>query len=236
MDTWFSYRLSDFILFSERVYWRLFDQVNDLAGVFLTVLVALGCLLLVGVWSRHRAVRNASAVLLAAFWVSSAILFLWFFYTPVNWGARYAVPFFIIEAVLIILLSAARQLNRPAHRSDIQGWLGFALLVYAVVLHPLTSLLFGRSLASAEIVGLAPDATALATLGAVLVTAQTRALWLLLPIPLIALSLSGLTLYALGTPEAWVILIALLVTVAALVSPKQPADAGNGATAAGVEH
>ncbi|HET8904751.1 MAG TPA: DUF6064 family protein [Saccharospirillum sp.] len=231
MDTWFSYRLSDFILFSERVYWRLFDQVNDLAGAFLTVLIALGCLLLVGVWSRHRAVRNATAMLLGAFWVSSAILFLWFYYTPVNWAARYAVPFFFLEAGLLILLSFTGQLSRSLHKNDVKGWLGFVLLAYAVVIHPFTSLMFGRTLASAEIVGLAPDATAMATLGVVLVTATTRALYLLLPIPVLALTLSGLTLHALGTAEAWVIPVALLVTVAALASPKLPVDTGNTTTA-----
>ncbi len=222
MDTWFSYRLSDFILFSERVYWRLFDQVNDLAGAFLTALIALGCLLLVSVWSRHRAVRKATAVLLAAFWVSSAILFLWFYYTPVNWAARYAVPVFILEAGLIVLFSFTGQLNRPVHRKDVKGWLGFVLLAYAVVIHPFTSLVFGRTLASAEIVGLAPDATAMATLGVMLVTAQTKALWLLLPIPVVALTLSGLTLQALGTAEAWVIWIALTITALALTPVTTP--------------
>lgn len=231
MDTWFSYRLSDFILFSERVYWRLFDQVNDLAGSFLPVLIALGCLLLMGVWSRHRAVRYATAVLLAASWVSSAIFFLWFHYTPVNWAARYAVPLFILEAGLIILLSLTRQLYRPLHKNDVKGWLGFGLLAYAVVIHPFTSLIFGRTLTTAEIVGLAPDATAMATLGAVLVAARTRTLWLLLPIPVLALTLSGLTLFTLGTPEAWVILIALLVTATALAVPKKPIDTGNTTTA-----
>lgn len=75
MDTWFSYRLSEFILFSEPVYWRLFDQVNSLIGAFQPAAIALGCLLLVGVWSGHRAVRNATSVMLAALWVSSATPF-----------------------------------------------------------------------------------------------------------------------------------------------------------------
>lgn len=222
MSTWFSYRLSDFILFSERVYWRLFDQVNDLAGVFLPVLIALGCLLLVGVWSRHRAVRTATSVLLAAFWVSSAVLFLWFFYTPVNWAARYVVPFFILEAGLIVLFSFTGQLNRSLHRNDVKGWLGLVLLAYAVIIHPFTSLMFGRTLTSAEIVGLAPDATALVTLGVVLATAQTRALWFLMPIPVVALTLSGLTLQALGTAEVWVICVALTITAIALTPITTP--------------
>lgn len=118
MDTWFSYRLSDFMLFSELVYWRLFDQVISLIGAFQPAAIALGCLLLVGVWSCHRAVRNATSVMLAALWASSAALFLWLFYTPVNWAARYVVPFSILEAGLV-LFSFTSQLNCPLHRNDL---------------------------------------------------------------------------------------------------------------------
>ncbi|WP_127557796.1 DUF6064 family protein [Saccharospirillum alexandrii] len=227
MDTWLSYHLSDFMLFSERVYWRLFDQINSLVGAFLPAVIALGCLLLVGVWSRHRAVQIATALLLAAFWISSACLFLWLHYAPVNWAARYAVPFFLLEAGLILLVGINPQLNRPLTRWDARGSVGFVMLVYAVIAHPFTSLMFGRPLGSAEFVGLAPDATALATLGYALMVASNKALWLLLPISVIALALSGLTLYTLGTPEAWVIPIALLVTLATLFSTKPLADATN---------
>lgn len=220
MDTWLSYRLSDFILFSERVYWRLFDQVNALVGAFLPAAIALGCLLLVGVWSRHRAVRIATAVLLAAFWTSSACLFLWFYYAPVNWAARYAIPFFLLEAGLILLVGINPGLNRPLARRDARGSAGLVMLVYAVIVHPFTSLVFGRPVGSAEYVGLAPDATAMATLGYALMIASRKGLWLLLPIPVISLILSGLTLYTLGTPELWVIPVALLVTLATLISAK----------------
>ncbi|WP_394168192.1 DUF6064 family protein [Saccharospirillum alexandrii] len=225
MDTWLSYRLSDFILFSERVYWRLFDQINSLVGALLPAVIALGCLLLVGVWSRHRAVQIATALLLAAFWICSACLFLWLYYAPVNWAARYAVPFFLLEAGLILLVGISPQLNRPLARRDARGSAGFVMLVYAVIVHPFTSLMFGRPLGSAEFVGLAPDATALATLGYALMVASNKALWLLLPIPVVALAFSSLTLYTLGTPEAWVIPVALLVTLTTLFSTKPAADA-----------
>ncbi|MEX2365133.1 MAG: DUF6064 family protein [Pseudohongiellaceae bacterium] len=227
MDFWFSYRLSDFILFSERVYWRLFEQVNNLVGVFLPVLIALGCLLLVGVWSRHRAVQLATAVLLAALWLSSAVLFLRLYYFPVNWVAGYAVPFFLLEAGLIVMLSITRRLTRAPLKTEPRVYLGFLLLVYAVIAHPFTSLIFGRSLSSAEIVGLAPDATAMATLGVLLIIARPRVLWLLLPVPVVLLILSGLTLQTLGTQEAWVILFTLLIMAIALASPSLPFDTGN---------
>ncbi|MEP4545258.1 MAG: DUF6064 family protein [Saccharospirillum sp.] len=212
------------MLFSERVYWRLFDQINSLVGALLPAVIALGCLLLVGVWSRHRSVQIATALLLAACWISSACLFLWLYYASVNWAARYAVPFFLLEAGLILLVGINPQLNRPLARRDARGSAGFVMLVYAVIIHPFTSLMFGRSLGSAEFVGLAPDATALATLGYALMVASNKSLWLLLPIPLVVLVLSGLTLYTLGTPEAWIIVAALLVTSITLSSTKPRAN------------
>src|SRR5262245_5212383 len=45
------------------------------------------------------------------------------------------------------------------------AWIGIALCVYALALHPLIALVAGRPLHATEVVGLAPDPTASATLG-----------------------------------------------------------------------
>src|SRR5882672_6248592 len=52
--------------------------------------------------------------------------------------------------------------------------IGIALYVYALALHPLIALVAGRPLQAAEVVGIAPDPTASATLGLLSLGAQQR--------------------------------------------------------------
>ena len=72
----------------------------------------------------------------------------------------------------------------------------------------------GRGWASSEVFGIAPDPTVIATLG-LLLLARGRLLPLLLPIPVLWCLLSGITLRAMGEPQAWVLHAALTLTAAA---------------------
>ena len=81
--------------------------------------------------------------------------------------------------------------------------LGIALLVYALAFHPLIAPLTGRPWTQAEIFGLAPDPTAVATLGVLLAVARPSRL--LFAIPLLWCALTGLTLWTMESPEAWVV-------------------------------
>ena len=60
----------------------------------------------------------------------------------------------------------------------------------------------GRGWTLSEVFGIAPDPTAMSTLG-VLLLARGRFLPLLLPIPVLWCLQSGLTLQTMGEPQAW---------------------------------
>jgi hypothetical protein len=72
----------------------------------------------------------------------------------------------------------------------------------------------GRGWASSEVFGIAPDPTAMATLG-VLLLARGRLLPWLLPIAILWCLLSGLTLQTMGEPQAWAPCAALALAAAA---------------------
>ena len=75
--------------------------------------------------------------------------------------------------------------------------------------------LVGRPWRQAEVFGLAPDPTALATLGLLLLLLPSRcSRWLLWPIPLLWCSISGMTLATMGAREAWLMPLAALLAVA----------------------
>ena len=83
-------------------------------------------------------------------------------------------------------------------RGDGAGVLGIALIVLGVAVYP----------------AIAPDPTAIATLG-LLLLAQGRLRWELLAVPVLGCLVSGATLWAQGSPDAWVPAVAALLAVTA---------------------
>ena len=67
------------------------------------------------------------------------------------------------------------------------------MIAYALALHPLIAPLSGRPWTQAEVFGLAPDPTVIATLG--VIVAATRPNWPLLVLPLLWCAISSLTLW-----------------------------------------
>ncbi len=99
---------------------------------------------------------------------------------------------------------------------------GIALLLWALLGHPLLAWGAGRPWQQAEVFGLAPDATALGTLGWLLLLAGTRAasrrllrcLWVL---PLLWCMLSAATLWTMGSVQAAVLLAGVVLALAAVL-------------------
>jgi hypothetical protein len=86
------------------------------------------------------------------------------------------------------------------------------MLVFALAIQPLVGLLFGRSWRQVELFGVAPDPTAVATLGVALL-AGGRVRWLLLAVPVLWCAFSGATLLAMGTPAGWVMVAACALSL-----------------------
>jgi hypothetical protein len=63
----------------------------------------------------------------------------------------------------------------------------------------------GRPWTQAEVFGMAPDPTALGTLGFALLAPTPRRRWLLLIIPLLWCAISGATLWTMGAPDALIL-------------------------------
>ena len=217
MSEWWTYSLSDFLLFSPRTYYRLFELYN--ADVWPTQMLALtlGLIALVAL-SGVRA-RVIPAILAAAWgWVAWAYLLT--HYDTINWAAKYFAAAFAIEAVL--LLATALLPGRFALHTGAFRPIGRIIFAFALIVQPLIGpLVLGRPWAQIEMFGVAPDPTVVATLGA-LVAAQ-RPHWELLVISLLWCAISGATLWTMESPD-WMIMpvaggLALLLTAWKTVRP-----------------
>jgi hypothetical protein len=201
MSEWWTYRPEDFLLFSSRVYWRMFELHNAALWPLHVVTLAAGlAIILLIAWRPGRWTRWI-ALILAIPWISVGWFFLWNRYSTINWAAVYIAPAFLVEGVLLLVAFLYDGLASEKRRAA--DWIGYLVLGFALLGQPLLAPLQGRGWGSSEVFGIAPDPTAVATLG-VLLLARGRPLPWLLPIPLLWCLLSGLTLQTMGEPQAWV--------------------------------
>lgn len=185
MSEWWSYGLSDFLMFSPATYWRLVERYNRDVWPMQPAMLLLGGALLWWVRTGRRAAARAVPAALAAVWLWVGWAFHWQRYAPINWAAEYFAAAFGLQAVLLLAaaLGRGRDHARPV---GWQGGLGLALAGIAVVAYPLLAPLAGRPWSQAEAFGVMPEPTALATLGLLLAMRQRHGAWLML-IPCLAL-------------------------------------------------
>lgn len=212
MSEWWTYSLRDLLLFSPQTYYRLFELYNLDWWPLHVLALALGAAVLL-LWRRgsERAGRGIAAIL-ALCWLWVAWGFHWQRYAAINLAAGYFAWAFAVQAVLVLWLGGVRGRLAPAPGSRLQQRAGLGLLLFALGLFPLMGPLLGRSWTQAEVFGMAPDPTALATLG-VLLLAGTRPAWWLYPIPVAWCAISGATLWAMDMPDFAIVPLAALLAV-----------------------
>ena len=220
MSEWWTYTLSDFLLFSSRTYYRLFEIYN--AAIWPAQIVAIGLGLAILALSRRAAAARGRwiAAILAACWLWVAIAFHASRYATINWAAVYFAWAFGLEAALVIWIGIVRgrlTFERPV---DLAGRAGVWIFLFALAVEPCVGPLLGRGWRQAEIFGVAPDPTAVATLGILLISRGRGRRWLMV-IPAIWCSISGATLVAMKAPDAWIppLAAALAVALTARRSP-----------------
>jgi Family of unknown function (DUF6064) len=216
MPEWWTYRLSDFLLFSPRTYYRMLEHYNEAVWPAHLITTALG-LIILGLLRRPGTTSGRSiSATLAVLWVWISWMFLWKRYATINWVASYLVPLFMLQALLLVWVGVVRARLTFRSRRDGAGLVGLTLFIFSLTFYPMLARLSGRPWRQAEIFGVAPDPTTLATLGLLLLISG-RPRWELLAIPMLWCSLSGATLWAMDSPEALIpLLTALLVLLASI--------------------
>ena len=215
MSEWWTYAPEDFLLFSPRTYWRMFELQNEAYWPLPVLTLGLGGIVtFLAARGGANSVRWAS-VILALVWAFVAYTFLWHRYASINWAIVYVAPVFALEALL--LLRIAIRSGVTVEPRGIAALIGYLLLAFATVGVPLLAPLHGRDRSTSEIFGIAPDPTVIATLGFLLLL-RGRFLWLLYPIPIFWCLLSGMTLRTMGESQAWMPFAAVAIAAAAWIS------------------
>jgi hypothetical protein len=222
MSEWWTYALSDFLMFSPRTYYRLIELYNLGIWPAQPLAVALGIAIALLLYRGGAASWRLIATLLVLAWGWVAVAFLFDRYDTINWAGRYFAAGFILQALLIATLgtNAARLAFTPIRSAT--HWLGLAVFLFALCLYPLIPVASGRSWTQAEVFGLAPDPTAIGTLGLALAL-RGRAVILLAVLPAAWCAITGALLWAMQAPEASLPpAAALLVLIAATLRRPSP--------------
>jgi Family of unknown function (DUF6064) len=204
MSEWWTYSLADFLLFSPRTYYRLFELYNLAIWPAQVLALALGVVILALLLRLPAWHGRAIAAILAACWLWVAWAYLVARYDTINWAARYFATGFALQALLLLWSGVVRNRMTMRPRLSVGRRVGLGVFLFALVAQPLIGpLLIGRPWTQAEIFGIAPDPTAVATLG--LIVAADRPLWHLYAVPLLWCAISGATLWTMGSPDALVL-------------------------------
>lgn len=220
-----SYSIADFVPFTAEVYFRLIERVSETWWPLHLLTLAAG-LAAAGLAGSARA-RSAGGLMAAALaWVSANFLLTG--YARLNWAGSWLGWAFLLAAALLLLSVLTRPAltphppsqspaSEPRCRERVPRFAGLVLTALGVPVYPLIAPLAGRDWSRAEVFGIHPDPTAVATLGVVLLTLRGWRLWLTAIVPLMWCLISALTLQVLQAPSPGLLYAAFAIALCAML-------------------
>lgn len=216
MTEWWTYRLDSFLLFSARTYQRLIEAYNTEWWPLQMVALMAGVGLLLWLGRKHSPRRDRAVfVALALAWAWVAWAFLQQRFAAINWSASHAAVLFALQAAALLWVAVRRGGRVRRRHLAATDPLAIALIAAAVIVYPLAGPALGRPWAQAEVVGLMPDPTVIATLGFLLLVEPVPLA--LAVVPLLWCAYSGALLWAMRAGQAWVPPAVALLALACLL-------------------
>jgi hypothetical protein len=218
MDEWWTYSIDDLVLFTPETYFRLFELYHRDWWPMQLTCIAMGVIILLCLWLKPARGGRVIAILLATGWACAGWAFLHLRFAPIHWVADWYAVAFLVQALLLFVYGVSRRGIEFETENTVRAGMGIFILLGALLIMPATAHLTGREWLQAELFAMTPDATALATLGLLLLAKERITVWLLV-IPVFWCLLTGATLWALEAPEAMILPATAMLSVAAMFMP-----------------
>ena len=129
MSEWWTYTLSDFLLFSPRTYYRLIELYNLAIWPAQIVGVAIGLAIVALLVTKCGGRDRIIAGLLAACWLWIAWAFHYQRYAQINWAAPWFAAAFAFQALLLVGLGVLAGRIVWQSPSSGAGWIAISLMV-----------------------------------------------------------------------------------------------------------
>lgn len=220
MGDWSSYSLSDFALFSPQVYERLFVLNNQDMWPAQIIWLLLGAGALANVWRARSTGPGAALVILGAAWLSVASAFFLGRYQEINWLGAYVAPLAGLQGGVLIAYGLWGGARLVMPRRDCFAFsIGLGVLAFGLMIYPLLAGAIGSGFSGAQVFGLTPDPTAVATLGGVaLLTGWPR--YFLALVPASWCVFTAMTLSILGREDYVIAPVLMAVALIAISWPR----------------
>lgn len=208
--------------FTTEQFLQVFADYNTAIWPTQIILVGLALVsLFYSVRSEYPATK-LPPMLLAALWAWSGIAYHIVFFRRINPIAVVFGMAFVLQAVLIVVAMIRGHL-RLAFRPTTVGWLGAALILYALLIYPMLGAALGHSYPNAPTFG-APCPLTIFTLGLILWNAE-RTPWSVVGVPILWSAVGVSAAVKLSVVEDLGLGLAGLVTLVVLVVQRVPASA-----------
>lgn len=186
--------------FTAEVFFSLLGSYGGAIWPAQLVAAVLGLAALVLAVRPTRWSGRAVAAILVLAWIWVGAVFHLRHFATVNFSAPAIGAAFLLEAALIAWTGLLRGRLEISLAHDAAGWTGLGLAFFALFGYPALGWALGRTGAGAMLVGIGPCATAIFTLGLLLLARSRPALHLAV-IPVLWALAAGLAAWFLGIPE-----------------------------------
>jgi hypothetical protein len=196
--------------FTADVYSSLFETYNS--GIWPAQVVAycLGIAALVLALRPTAVGGRIALIVLSIFWLWNGIAYHLLHFLQINFAALGFAVLFALQGALFALYAAGRN-SVFRFRTDVFGWSGLALCLFALAVYPLLGWLAGHGWSRAAVFGVAPAPTTIFTFGMLLMLEGGAPLYLF-AIPLLwSLAGGSAAVFILRIPEDVSLLVASVV-------------------------
>lgn len=200
MDYLQSFSLRDFLIFSPESYFKLFELYNAALWPFHIPLALLTCIVVILLYKRHPYASWLTFIWLGLVWGFVAKSYFGEYYSQLATYANVLSYGFWAQCCLLLLVaftSSQESIHSlSASRKKWQLFIGVGLIIYGLLLHPFVSIaLWNQPFSRVELFSIAPDPTAIASIGFILLL-PLRGYRMLITIPCLWLMFSVITYLA----------------------------------------
>lgn len=149
---------------------------------------------------------------LAAMWLWTGIVYHGIYFSTINGAAILFATLFTLQGLAFLYVGVIRRYLHFGLPTGPIGWLGTALMAYAVILYPLIGIWLGQGYAEMPVFGITPCPVTIFTFGLLLLTTASVTRWLLV-IPFLWTLIGGSAAFLLSIPQDWLLLFTGLIGV-----------------------
>jgi hypothetical protein len=191
--------------FSRQQFIAIFADYN--AGVWPAQLVAylLGLFIVVLLVRPFKGGGRILGAALAVMWIWTGIAYHGLYFSAINKAAPGFAAFFVLQGIALIYAGATQRLDASNERGWVV-WLGWCLVIYALVVYPSIGMAFGHRYPELPMFGITPCPVTIFTFG-VLLLVRPGVPWWVAMIPLAWSLIGGSAAFLLDVPQDWLLLL-----------------------------